>query len=71
MDEEARRRRPMRNDPLSANPESAVRELIVRRHPAQAITPPPDLRERPVESVRKRRQHDLGVEVSDPQSRRM
>jgi hypothetical protein len=51
VDEEAARRRSVRDDPLCAHAEPGVRVLLVRRDPAARVAAPAELGEGVVEAV--------------------
>ena len=55
VDEEAARRRPVRDDALGPNAEPGVRVLLVGRDPAPRVATPPELGERLVETFAKAR----------------
>jgi hypothetical protein len=71
MDEEATRRRTVRNHALGAHAQAAVRVLLVRGNPTMRVTAPAELRKGLVEALGERRQDDLDVEIARPPSPRL
>jgi hypothetical protein len=66
VDEEAARRRPVRDNALGAHAQGSVRVLLVRGYPAVGVAAPAELGESLVEALGERGQHDLEVEVARP-----
>lgn len=70
MDEEAARRRTVRNHALGANAQAAVRVLLVRGDPSVAVTTPAKLGEGLIEPLGERGENHLNVEVARPHSQK-